>query len=625
MTGAMRKGPFAVTAFALSILLIGCGVGAADPEVESSDWVADAVFYQIFPERFSNGDKTNDPPRSSLEYPEFVPTSWEISSWTADWYARAAWEREMSDDFYGSVYRRRYGGDLQGVLDRLDYLADLGVTAIYFNPLFYARSLHKYDGNTYHHIDPYFGPDPDGDLEIIRSETSDPSTWTWTSADRLLLTLLEEARSRGIRIVIDGVWNHTGRDFFAFADLRERQQESAYRDWYIVKSFDDPATAENEFDYQGWWGSRQLPEFADTQDGTDLHPGPKRYVYDSTRRWMDPDGDGDPSDGVDGWRLDVVPDMPVGFWKDWNAYVREINPEIYTTSEIWHDASETLVEAGFSATMNYHAFAIPVKAFLIDRMVAAPEFSRLLEQRGTRYPFETRLRLQNLIDSHDTPRLASMIVNPRDSYTDPEWFDYDRHSGPRSTPDFDLRRPSKDERKIQRLVALLQMTYVGPPMIYYGSESGMWGADDPDDRMPMVWPELEYEVQREHPLGRPREADSVRFDTDLHAFYRDAIALRRNALAFRRGTLEFVDLSSSDGTFGFVRKVGPEAVIVLLNRDDSAHDVVVETPIEWEGTEPKLLLATVNHAASHVSTDIETGEVEVHLPSLSGVVLGASR
>src|SRR5947207_5375621 len=121
-------------------------------------WAAEAVFYQIFPERFRNGDTSNDPPREYLEAPIRSGDDWKISSWTADWYARDDWEKALGDDFYhDGVFDRRYGGDLQGVLDKLDYIADLGVNTLYFNPLFYARSLHKYDGASYHHIDPYFG------------------------------------------------------------------------------------------------------------------------------------------------------------------------------------------------------------------------------------------------------------------------------------------------------------------------------------------------------------------------------------------------------------------------------------------------------------------------------------
>jgi hypothetical protein len=225
------------------------------------EWAVDAVFYQIFPERFRNGDPKNDPTRDSLEFPETAPASWQISPWTGDWYARADWEKQAGPSFYeNGVFNRRYGGDLQGVLNKLDYLADLGVNAIYFNPVFYARSLHKYDGASMHHVDPYFGPDPKGDLATIAAETSDPKSWHWTAADKLFLKLLAEAHARGIRVIIDGVFNHTGRDFFAFADLRKNQSKSPYQDWYIVAHYDNPDTPQKEFQYKGWWGNDTLPE-----------------------------------------------------------------------------------------------------------------------------------------------------------------------------------------------------------------------------------------------------------------------------------------------------------------------------------------------------------------------------
>ena len=233
----MRCNSLSITCIVASALLAfsGCDNSVENrQQMSRPTWIGDAIFYQIFPERFANGDTSNDPTRESLEYGD-VPETWELRSWTGDWYERSEWEKEIGPHFYhNGSYHRRYGGDLQGVIDRLDYLQDLGINAIYFNPLFYARSLHKYDGNSYHHIDPYFGPDPDGDFAIMATETSDPATWSWTAADSLFLNLLADARTRGIRIVIDGVWNHVGRDFFAFEDLRQNQEASPYKDWFIV-------------------------------------------------------------------------------------------------------------------------------------------------------------------------------------------------------------------------------------------------------------------------------------------------------------------------------------------------------------------------------------------------------
>lgn len=589
---------------------------ATDPDPVPS-WAADAVFYQIFPERFRNGDPANDPTRESLEYPiERVPESWEVSPWTGDWYARAGWEEERGPDFYDQgVFDRRYGGDLQGVIDQLGYLQRLGVNAIYFNPVFQARSLHKYDGNTFHHVDPYFGPDPEGDLALIAQETSAPSTWHWTAADRLFLDLVRQARARGIRVIIDGVFNHTGRDFFAFADLRERQQDSPYVDWYIVEQFDDPATPESEFRYKGWWGVETLPEFADTPDGTDLHPGPKRYIFDATARWMDPDGDGDPSDGIDGWRLDVANEVPVKFWADWNAHVRSLNPEAYTVTELWDDAADFLREGGFSATMNYHAFAYPVKGYLIDHAIPASRFAALLDERRAIYPEDVQRANQNLIDSHDTDRLASMVVNRDPTKPEAENFRYDRDVSPRSTDAYDVRKPTEDERQLQRLVALFQMTYVGAPMVYYGTEAGMWGADDPDDRKPMVWPDLDYDPECAHPRGAQRACDEVAFDEDLFQFYRDVIALRREHEALRRGDFDVLLADDERDLFAFARALGDEVIVVLLNRSDEAHGLRIEKP--QPGTYD-LAFAT-NDEARRVQND-PTGlilEVAAH----SGLVL----
>ena len=553
-------------------------------------WAADAVFYQIFPERFCNGDPANDPTRESLESPEAVSAKWKISPWTGDWYARADWEKERGPNFYeNGVFDRRYGGDLQGVLSKLDYLSNLGINTIYFNPVFYARSLHKYDGSSFHHIDPNFGPDPAGDLRIIAEETSDPATWQWTAADKLFLEVVRQAHARGLRVIIDGVFNHTGRDFFAFADLRKRQKESPYRDWYIVQSYDDPATPQNEFRYKGWWGTDSLPEFANNEAGNDLHAGPKQYVLDATKRWMDPNGDGDPADGVDGWRLDVANEVPTGFWRDWHTLARKINPECYTVAEVWDNARQFLEEGKFSATMNYHGFSFPVKGFLIDEAIGPSGVAAQLNDRRKEYSPAMQYALQNLMDSHDTDRLASMIVNAgRRPYAQPARFDYDIGVSPRNVPEYDVRKPNDRERRVERLVALLQMTYVGPPMIYYGTEAGMWGADDPCDRMPMVWPELKYEQQAADPLSRKRQVDVVAFDEGLLNFYRAAIAMRRESAALRLGDIEFVKADDAGQFLGFRRSDAKETFYVGLNRGDA--------PFAW----------TVPHAAGETVAQVFT-------------------
>jgi len=583
-------------------------------------WAADAVFYQIFPERFRNGDPSNDPTRESLEFPiDRVPESWAVTPWTSDWYERADWEVARGDDFYeDGVFDRRFGGDLQGVIDQLDYLADLGINTIYFNPVFHARSLHKYDGNSFHHVDPHFGPDPEGDFALMATETSDPATWHMTAADQLFFDLLGEAHARGIRVIIDGVWNHTGRDFFAFENLRREQAGSPYADWYIVESFDDPDTPENEFTYEGWWGVETLPVFADTPEGTDLHPGPKEYIFDATTRWMDPNGDGDPSDGIDGWRLDVANEVPLPFWTDWNAHVRALNPDAYTVTEIWEEADEFVRVGGFSATMNYHGFAFPVKGFLVDRTAEPSTFAEMMNERREEYPETVQYALQNLVDSHDTDRIASMIVNAgRFEYEAPERWDYDwgGRVSPRGGLDYLVRAPNAAERELQRLVVLLQMTYIGPPMLYYGSEAGMWGADDPDDRKPMVWPDLDYDDECADPLGRERTCDEVSFDQELFDFHKAAIALRTENPALRRGDFEVLLADDERDLFAFARTLGDEVHVVVMNRSDEAHSVRVPKP---DGGPYTLSFATTDEP-TRVQEDAEALLLEI--PARTGLVL----
>jgi cyclomaltodextrinase / maltogenic alpha-amylase / neopullulanase len=584
-------------------------------------WVAEAVFYQVFPDRFRNGDQSNDPTRESLEDAETVPKNWRITPWTSDWYEQADWERTLSENFYEKgVFNRRYGGDLQGVLDKLDYLEGLGINAIYFNPVFYARSLHKYDASAMHHVDPHFGPDPVGDLKLIALETNDTKTWQWTAADKLFLTVLSEIHERGMHAIIDGVFNHTGRDFFAFADLREKQAASPYKDWYIVQYFDNPATPFNDFRYKSWWGFETLPEFADTKEQDDLHPGPKQYIFDITRRWMDPNGDGDPSDGVDGWRLDVANEVPIGFWSDWNELVRELNPQAYTVGEFWDNAREHLIEGRFSGTMNYHGFAYLVKGFLIDGTLTPHDFGQELVARLAEYPRVMQFAMQNLIDSHDTERVGSMVVNAVGKpYLQPDRFDYDvsERVSPRYAQDYNVRKPSDRELQLQRLVVLMQMTFIGPPMVYYGSESGMWGADDPCNRLPMVWDDLVYDPQTADPLNRPRGPDEVTFNANLHNFYTRMVRLRRENPVLAHGT--FSPLVGDDDAkfFAFRRQWQGKQIIVAINRGDATF--ALELPSN-NGHELSLI-AAASDATAGIEISKRDGMHVVKVPPLEAVIL----
>jgi cyclomaltodextrinase / maltogenic alpha-amylase / neopullulanase len=605
------------------------------------DWPQHAVFYQIFPERFRNGDHSNDPDHASLEFPDVVPNTWKISPWGGDWYERAPWEVAMGVRFYDDgVFHRRYGGDLQGILEKLDYLRDLGVTCIYFNPVFYARSLHKYDGSSFHHIDPHFGPSPAADFQQMSRETSDPATWGWTGADRLFLKLIEEAHNRSLRVIVDGVFNHTGRDFFAFDDIRRRQKDSAYTDWYTVEAWDDPQTPASEFRYRCWWGIDTLPEFADSSDKSDLHPGPKKYLYDITRRWMDPNGDGSPADGIDGWRLDVANEVPDKFWQDWNIYVRKLNPDAYTVAEIWDDAAAYLDRCHFSASMNYHGFAFLVKGFLIDNTLSSYEFVKEMTERRNRLGSPRHFAMQNLVDSHDTDRVASMIVNasrfspsppqsePQRTYRQPNRFDFDvgEHVSPRHDATYLVRKPSEDERMVQRIVALFQMTSPGAPMIYYGTEAGMWGGDDPDDRMPMVWQDIEFSPQRSDPRpGAVRPPDGVAFDSQLHDYYQALLRLRGGHPALRTGDIQYISLPDCPQAIAYLRVLGEERYLIIINRNGSPLKGSCELPLASTTRAPiqslkAQLLLTSWPNPSNISLSFKAGNVDFVLPGICAAI-----
>ena len=582
------------------------------------EWAKEAIFYQIFPDRFRNGDPKNDPTRDSLEIPITPGPSWKISPWTADWYARDDWEKELGPNFYQhGVFDRRFGGDLKGVIDKLDYISDLGINTIYFNPVFYARSLHKYDGSSFHHIDPFFGPDPKGDLAMMAKETSDPKTWQWTAADKMFLDLLKQCHARGIRVIIDGVWNHSGREFFAFQDLRKRQEKSPYKDWYQVGNFDDAKTKRNEFTYKGWWGHASLPVFSESKDKKDMHPEPKAYIFEATKRWMAPDGK--PENGIDGWRLDVADERPEKFWADWNALVRQLNPNAYTTAEIWKDAAELVTKGGFSASMNYNAFAIPVKGFLIDNNVAPSKFAKMLDERRKAFPAPIAAVMQNLMDSHDTDRLASMIVNgDGTTYSSPNNIEFNSNNQPRSAKNYEIRKPNERERSIQRMIALLQMTYLGAPMIYYGTEAGMWGANDPDDRMPMVWADMTYDPQTLDPRdGRERKPDEVKFDEQLFAFYKSAIALRKEHPALLHGDYSVLATDDVQRAFVFTRRSPKETLIVALNRGD--QPATIDLSLASSNIKP---LFVSQGSLDDVKATVTTGGAKLVVPALTGVVLG---
>ncbi len=348
-------------------------------------WVQDAIFYQIFPDRFANGDPGNDP--SNVEAWSSKPTIWNFQ-----------------------------GGDLRGIIQKIDYLLDLGVNALYLNPIFLAPSNHRYNTSDYYTIDPKLGTRADFDA------------------------LLDAAHSNGIRIVIDGVFNHCSRGFFAFADLLENGEHSAYKDWFHVKRFPlnayTPGDAEN---YSAWWNFKSLPKF-----NTD-NPEVQDYILDVARYWIEA--------GVDGWRLDVPNEIDDdAFWASFRQTVRAANPDAYILGEIWTVDPRWVDDQHFDGLMHY-----PVRDALLETLnsqINATQFGDKIEALLDAYPAENIKAMYVPLGSHDTERIRHKLGSNLEK---------------------------------AKLAFLFQFSYPGAPAIYYGDEVGVDGDKDPDCRRAFPW------------------------------------------------------------------------------------------------------------------------------------------
>ena len=559
------------------LLLPTCSI--AQPSLPP--WAKTVVWYQIFPDRFHNGDTSNDPPLGSQfhAWPHDTVNAWQIHPWTSDWYEQQPWEQANGKGLSHNLTRRRYGGDLQGIVDKLDYLQGLGITAIYLNPIFWSPSHHKYDGFMYHHVDPYLGPDPAGDIALIEKEVfHDPATWQWTAADKLALQLIADCHRRGIRIIFDGVFNHLGSGSIPFQDVLAKQQASVYANWFEIDSWDD-AEKGTKFGYKGWFGVKSLPEIKEDSNG--IVVGPKEYIFASTRRWMDPSGMGDLSKGIDGWRLDVAFCVAHPFWKDWRVFVKNINPEAYLTAEVIDNIEKVkpyLQGDEFDAIMNYNFAFISADWFVNEKKrIRTSEFDRQLADLRLAYGLEVAYVQQNLFGSHDANRLASHIVN-RDFARYGDWGEYFGKSKSEN-PAYNTRKPTAEEYAIQQLFAVFQMTYLGAPMVYYGDEVGMWGANDPDCRKPMVWRELRYAPEQYKADGTTYpEPQLVAVKGDMLAHYQKLIQLRNNQPLLQTGAFTTLLADDEKEVLAFRRHENgkDKGIVVVLNNSAEQQEVRLE-------------------------------------------------
>ncbi|MFQ6003840.1 MAG: glycoside hydrolase family 13 protein, partial [Candidatus Zixiibacteriota bacterium] len=396
---------------------------------ETPAWVGDSIFYQIFPDRFYNGDKGNDPPN------------------TKEWGGkpRSSW------DFFG--------GDLRGVIEKLSYLKDLGINAIWFTPIFKSRTNHKYDVSDYYRVDEHFG-----DLETLKE-------------------LVKKAHGMGIKIILDGVFNHSGFDFWAFQDALKKGRKSKYKDWYIIHKFPLPLWRSNLVKllpsklrrrfyplYERFPWSWAMPKF--NFDNAEV----REYVLKVAEYWIG-------EMGIDGWRLDVAHGVPHDFWREFRRRVKELKPDAYIMGEISFFATPWLKGDEFDATMNYELYRAMV-AFFAENSIDVDAFDHKLAELRKEYPLQANFVMYNFLDNHDTHRFLTLCKGDTDK---------------------------------MKLALIFLMTYIGAPAIFYGDEVGVQGGNDPDCRRTMIW-------------------DEGKQNRELLIFCKKLIQIRRSVSALRHGT-----------------------------------------------------------------------------------------
>lgn len=491
------------------------------------DWVQDAIFYQIFPDRFAKSTRNiND--KLTLEDWDSPPTPHGFK-----------------------------GGDLYGVAERLDYLKDLGITALYLNPIFASASNHRYHAFDYYNVDPLLGGN-----DAFRE-------------------LLEKAHKKNIRVILDGVFNHASRGFWQFHHVLENGIGSPYQDWFY---FDAdrlhgrrrwgayPGTGElhalqngedslKAIGYRSWWNLPALPKFNIET------PAVRDFLFDVAEYWI--------KFGADGWRLDVATEIDDdSFWQEFRNRVRKINPEAYIVAEIWHESHRWLQGDQFDAIMNYDVTR-PVIAFFsngnldlrilhqqsnyngIHHSIDAHEFANRIDHNLGLYKKDITYSQLNLLDTHDTPRFLSCV--------------------------------SSDKTAL-KLAWLFMFSYPGAPCVYYGDEIGIDGEHDPFCRKAFPW-------------------DESKWDKDLLNYVKEVVALRTKNPALRRG--DYKRLWSAEGVYVFSRSFEGKTLVVALNASELPQQVHVTYEAK---TKPKPVFGE----ASEISVD---GHLKFTVPARSGVVL----
>ena len=458
-------------------------------------WLQDAVFYQIFPDRFSNGDPANDP--ANLAQWGAAPTIWNFM-----------------------------GGDLLGIIQRFDYLLDLGINALYLNPIFLSPSNHRYNTSDYYKIDPKLGSLRDFDA------------------------LLEVAHQNNVRVVLDGVFNHCSRGFFAFNDLLENGEHSPYKDWFHVHRYPlDAYTPGDALHYEAWWKFKSLPKF------NTHNPAVRKYILNVARYWIER--------GIDGWRLDVPNEInDDDFWAEFRQVVKSANRDACLIGEIWTADPRWANDTHFDGLMHY-----PVRDALLpcfNGKETPTQFADKVEALFKVYPRENIYSMYVTLGSHDTERILTMLGGDLDKL---------------------------------KLAFQFIFAYPGAPAIYYGDEVGLEGGKDPDCRRAFPW-------------------DPAEWKADLHPWVQNLIAVRKNRASLRRGEYARVTLDETHGVYAFVRTLGAEKTLVVLNL--SGKSVNLHLPIQtlWRDGE------TLRSLLDHRPFTVKGGKLHLNLPAWGGFYLG---
>ena len=569
------------------------------PGFSTPDWAKGAVMYQIFTDRFYNGDKSNDV--ETNEYYYIGDYSRRVTNW--DKYPANMGVREF------------YGGDLQGVMDKLDYLQELGVEVVYFNPLFVSPSNHKYDIQDYDYIDPHYGKIVDDGGEVLPDGVTDNSQATkykkrttglknLEASNELFIKLVEELHRRGMKVILDGVFNHCG-SFNKWMD-RERIYEgekdyepgayisadSPYRSYFRFFK-EEPENWPYNGNYDGWWGHDTLPKL-NYEDSVKL----ENYILYIGRKWVSPPYN------VDGWRLDVAADLGRSneynhdFWKKFRTAVKDANPSALILAEHYGDPSDWLKGDEWDTVMNYDAFMEPITWFLTGMEKHSDEAREELLGNIDNFIGSMAHHMSNML----TPSLQ-VAMNELSNHDHSRFLTRTNHMvgrvehlGPEAANEY-------VNKAVMREAVVMQMTWVGAPTIYYGDEAGVCGFTDPDNR-------------RTYPWGRE--------DHELIAFHKEAIRIHKEHPALRTGSLKI--LGGEENVLSYARFKGNDRIVIVINNRSERTEVKV--PV-WEAEIPakcrmKRLLYSYKdgYTTEYEEYLVEDGEVVANMGPHSALVLG---